>query len=261
MSTPPTTQLVQGAFYSALDQQANATLSLKQLTALDWPTLIAAQAAFTPSAFYLDNAIPVSVPLRPTAAPADAYLPSDFSVALAANTLLSWALAVPLLLTSVADEFGSADGQLNPVAVPAPYYAAELAQFIGETTKVEAILSSAEYALGTGDDAVRDALNKVRGVPSSLSLDRDADHAPPLTRSPGRHRGLLDVRDPQRRGHVGRPRRQSLCRRVPGRRALPGQPGDCVLRRPRLPRGRHLPDGASLPAPVAAENARVLGLT
>lgn len=191
MSTPPTTQLVQGAFYSALDQQANATLSLKQLTALDWPTLIAAQAAFTPSAFYLDNAIPVSVPLRPTAAPADAYLPSDFSVALAANTLLSWALAVPLLLTSVADEFGSADGQLNPVAVPAPYYAAELAQFIGETTKVEAILSSAEYALGTGDDAVRDALNKVRGVPSSLSLDRDADHAPPhaLARSAPRASG------------------------------------------------------------------------
>ena len=137
-------------------------MSFDDLKAVDWAALTTAQAQFSPSAFLLDNAIPVAEPIGPTASDSDTFLPSDFNVALAAGKLPSWALSIPLLLTTVADEFAPADGQLNSAPVPAPYFAVELNQFIGETAKVEAILISSAYALGTGDDAVRDALNKVR---------------------------------------------------------------------------------------------------
>jgi hypothetical protein len=176
MSTPATTRLLASSFYSALNARQGKQMSFGDLKALDWATLVASQAQFSPSAFLLDNAIPVAEPIRPTASSSDPYLPSDFNVALAAGKLPSWTLSIPLLLTTVADEFASSDGQLNPAPVPAPYFEIELGQFIGETAKVDAILNSSAYALGTGNDAVRDALNKVwPRRPDFVSLVDDAD--------------------------------------------------------------------------------------
>lgn len=161
MSTPATTAIVQDAFYGAIDQQVGQTLDYNTLKNVNWTTLVAAQAAFTPQAFYLDDGIPVAEPIRPTASSSDAYLPSDFGVALAAGKLPSWSLATQLLFTTVADEFASADGTLNPAPPPSAAYANEVKTFIADTDKQNAILGSPTYALGTGDDAVRDALNKV----------------------------------------------------------------------------------------------------
>lgn len=227
MSTPATTRLLAGSFYSALNARQGQEMSFDALKALDWRLLVAAQAQFSPSAFLLDNAIPVAEPIRPTASSSDPYLPSDFNVALAAGKLPSWALSVPLLLTTVADEFASTDGQLNPAPVPAPYFEIELAQFIGETTKVDAILHSSAYALGTGEDAVRDALNKVPKDASVFHRTQLADLK--LALMAARHRGLLDVRHPGGRIALGEPRRQGLCRRVSARCRLSGQCRDRLL--------------------------------
>ncbi|CED82961.1 Carboxylesterase and related proteins [Phaffia rhodozyma] len=149
MSTPTTTSILTNAFYSTL------TNSTAQMSAAD---LVAAQTQFLSYAYTLDNSVPLAESIRPTASSSDATLPMDFFKALQAGSLPSGTLSVPLLLTTVKDEFGSSLGPLNPEPVPSAYYAPELSVVFRESDKSAAILNSLEYPLGTDGDATRTAL-------------------------------------------------------------------------------------------------------
>lgn len=112
MSTPDTTSALTDAYYADLADLtgANSTLTLADLKAMDVNSIINAQADFLTYAYSLDNSVPIAEAIRPTSDTSDSTLPIDFSVALQAGSLPSWALSVPLLLTTVKDEFGPSLG-------------------------------------------------------------------------------------------------------------------------------------------------------
>nr|XP_019001775.1 uncharacterized protein I203_05482 [Kwoniella mangroviensis CBS 8507]OCF65236.1 hypothetical protein I203_05482 [Kwoniella mangroviensis CBS 8507] len=156
--TSITTKL-QNAFYS--QEPMNKCTDLKCLQSIPSASIIAAQNVLLSTAPLMIEGLPISMPIRPTFG--NPTLPSDPTVSLftSPSDLPLW--DIPLLITTVANEAGTAVSEIfpAPVTLSQDNYYATLAATIG-AERAEILSSSREYGLpnatgyGEGGDVFRE---------------------------------------------------------------------------------------------------------
>ncbi|WWD05609.1 hypothetical protein V865_003690 [Kwoniella europaea PYCC6329] len=160
--TSITTKL-QNAFYS--QEPMNKCTDLKCLQGIPSASIITAQNVLLSTAPLMIEGLPISMPIRPTFG--NPTLPSDPTVSLftSPSDLPLW--DIPLLITTVANEAGTAVSELfpAPVALSQDSYYATLAATIG-SERAEILSSSEEYGLpnatgyGEGGDVFKETYER-----------------------------------------------------------------------------------------------------
>ncbi|WRT65766.1 uncharacterized protein IL334_002715 [Kwoniella shivajii] len=154
-----TTSKVREAFYN-LEPMKSCT-DLKCLQDISWASIIAAQNMLTQAAPLTIQGLPLGMPIRPTHG--NPTLPSDPTIALFTAPSQLEICDIPLLITTVSNEAGSALQRLftEPIPMSNETYFATLSMTVGSTRAAQ-LSSSSEYFLsdtgggyGEGGDEFR----------------------------------------------------------------------------------------------------------